>query len=39
MFEQNKCCSDVREKHFIKDFAVTKQYDQDFENSTKRWIL
>ena len=36
MFEQSKCFSDVSKKNFIKDFAVTKQYDQDFENSNKR---
>ena len=25
-------------KHFIKELVVTKQYDEDFENSTKCWI-
>ena len=35
MIEESKYCSDVMEKHFNKELAMTKENNEDFENSTK----
>ena len=31
-------CSEVRKKRFNKKLVTTKEYDEDFDNSTKCWI-
>ena len=38
MIEKNKYCSDVMKKHFSKKLAMTKEVNEDFDNSTKCWI-
>ena len=38
MVEESKCCSDVMKKHFNKELVMTKNGNEDFENSTKCWI-
>ena len=38
MIEESKYCSDVMRKHFDKELVVTKEDNEDFENSTKYWI-
>ena len=38
MIEESKRCSDVMEKHFNKELAMTKKGNEYFENSTKCWI-
>ena len=35
---QSKYCSDVMKKHFNKELVATKKDNEDFGNSTKRWI-
>ena len=35
MIEESKYCSDVMEKHFNKELAMTKEDNEDLENSTK----
>ena len=36
--EEGKYCSDVMKKHFNKELVMTKEDNEDFENSTKCWI-
>ena len=38
MVEESKYCTDVTKKHLNKNLAMTKKYDEDFNNSTKCWI-
>ena len=38
MIEDSKYSSDAMEKHFNKELVLTKEDDEDFENSTKCWI-
>ena len=38
MIEESKYCSDVVKKHFNKELMMTKEDDEDFENSTKCFI-
>ena len=38
MIEESKYCSNVMKKHFEKDFVMTKEDNEDFENSAKCWI-
>ena len=37
MTEESKYCSGVTKKHF-KELVMTKQDNEDFDNSTKCWI-
>ena len=39
MVEGNKYCSDMMKKHFGKELAMTKNDNEDFENSTKLDLL
>ena len=36
--EESKYCDDVMKKHFDKELVMTKEDNEDFENSTKCWI-
>ena len=36
--EESKYCIDVMKKHFNKELEMTKQDNEDFENSTKCWV-
>ena len=36
--KKNKCCSDVKKKHLNKELIMTKEDNEDFENSIKCWI-
>ena len=38
MIEESKSYSDVMKKYFNKELIMTKEYNEDFENSTKSWI-
>ena len=38
MIEESKYCNDIMKKHFNKELAMTKKDDEDYENSTERWI-
>ena len=38
MIDRSICCSDVMKKHFSKELVMPKEDNEDFENSTKRWI-
>ena len=38
LVEESKCCSDLMKKHFNKKLVMTKEDDENFENSTKCWI-
>ena len=38
MIEESKYCIDVIKKHFNKELVMTKEDNDDFENSTKCWI-
>ena len=38
MIKESKYCSDVMKKHFDKELVMTKEDDEDFENSTKCWV-
>ena len=38
MIEESKYCSDVMKKHFNKELVMTKEKNEDFENSAKCWI-
>ena len=38
MIKVSKYCSDVMKKHFNKELVMTKNDNEDFENSTKCWI-
>ena len=38
MVKESKYCSDVMKKHFEKELLMTKNANEDFENSTKFWI-
>ena len=38
MIEESKYCGDVMKKHFNKELVMTKEDNEDFENSTKCWI-
>ena len=38
MVEKSKYGSDVMKKYFNKKLVMTKEDDEDFENSTKSWI-
>ena len=38
MIEESKYCSDVMNKHFNKELVITKEDNEDFENSTKCWV-
>ena len=38
MIEESKYCRNVMKKHFKKDFVMTKEDNEDFENSAKCWI-
>ena len=35
MIEESKYCSEVTKKHFNKELLITKEDNEDFENSTK----
>ena len=37
MIEESKYCSDVMNKHFDKESVMTKEINEDFENSSKYW--
>ena len=36
--EESKYCSDVMEKHFKKKLVMSKDDNEDYDNSTKCWI-
>ena len=38
MIEETKYCGDVMKKHFNKELVITKEDNEDFENSIKFWI-
>ena len=38
MIEESKYCSDLMKKHFNKELVMTKEDNEDFENSTKCWV-
>ena len=38
MIEEIKYCSDAMKKHFNKDLVMTKEDNEDFDNSTICWI-
>ena len=38
MVEKSKYCSDVMKKYFNKELVMTKENNEDFENSAKCWI-
>ena len=38
MVEESNCCSEEMKKHFNKKLVMTKEDNEDFENSTKCWI-
>ena len=38
MIEESKYRSDVIKKHFSKEILMTKEDNEDFQNSTKCWI-
>ena len=38
MIEESKYWSEVMKKHFSKELVMTKEDNEDFKNSTKRWI-
>ena len=38
MIEERKYFCDLTKKHFNKELVMTKKDNEDFENSTKRWI-
>ena len=38
MVKESKKCRDVIKKHFNKELVMTKNCDENFENSTKCWI-
>ena len=40
MIKESKYCSEVMKTHFNKEFVMTKEYNEDFKNSTKcsKWI-
>ena len=38
LIKASKYCSDVMKKHFNKELVMTKEDNEDFENSTKCWI-
>ena len=38
MIKESKYCSDVLKKNFNKELVMTKEDNEDFENSTKCWI-
>ena len=39
MIKESKYCSDVMKEHFNKELVMTKEDDENFENSTKCWII
>ena len=38
MIEKNEYCSDMMKTHFNKELVMTREKDEDFENSTNCWI-
>ena len=38
MIEESECCSDVVKKHFNKELVISKEDNEDLENSVKYWI-
>ena len=38
MIEEIKFCNDIMKKYFNKELGMTKEEDEDFENSSKSWI-
>ena len=38
MIEKSKFCTDIMKKLFNKKLGMTKEHDEDFENSNKCWI-
>ena len=38
LIEESKFHTDIMKKHFNKEIMMTKEYDEDFKNSTKCWI-
>ena len=38
MTEETKFCNDIMKKYFKKELGMTKEEDEDFENSSKAWI-
>ena len=38
MIEESKYCSDAMKKYFNKELVMTKEDNENFKNSTKRWI-
>ena len=39
MTEESKYCNDVMKKYFNKELVMTKEDNEDFEDSTKCWIF
>ena len=38
MTEKNEYCSDMMKTRFNKELVMTRERDEDFENSTNCWI-
>ena len=38
MIEESKYCNEVMKKHFNKELVMTKEGNEDFKSSTRRWI-
>ena len=38
MIEESKYCTDIMKKHFSKELVMTKNDNEDFNNSPKCWI-
>ena len=38
MTGESKYCTDLKKKYFNKKLVITKEVDEDFEDSTKCWI-
>ena len=38
MIEKNEYCSDMMKTRFNKELVMTRERDEDFENSTNYWI-
>ena len=38
MIEESKYCIDIMKKYFNKELVMTKEDDENFENSSKCWI-
>ena len=38
LIKESKYCGDAMKKHFNKELVITKEYNENFENSTKYWV-